>query len=287
MNNISAKTKLAGVLGNPIGHSRSPELHCYLAEKTGFDLAYLAFSAEKENLKTILSGAAAMGVIGFNITSPFKVDMFELADELDSEARKMGNINTMVNRSGKWVGYNTDGEAFIRSLLRHGFSPKGKSVLLLGTGGTARTLSFKLAQNGVDSITISSRRSNVLEELVPAVADFPETALYEGASPEKKYDLIVNCTPLGMVPHTDKNPMPAGVSYCPESLFCDLIYNPEKTLFLQEAEKHGAGILNGRDMFIYQGLLAFEHFTGLKLSTSVCESVFEKWSIINGGTKEN
>ncbi|MBE7035914.1 MAG: shikimate dehydrogenase [Ruminococcaceae bacterium] len=287
MKAINAKTKLMGVMGSPIGHSRSPELHNFLAEQVGLNYRYLAFEPKREDLKRILEGAKAMGIAGFNITSPFKVDVFSLMDELSVEAEKMGNVNTVVNQDGQWVGYNTDGEGFYQSLLRNGFDVSGKHVLLLGTGGTARTLSYKLAQKGAASITISSRRENVLKDVTPALSDYPQTALFEGFDREKEYDLIVNCTPMGMAPNEHVNPMPQGVTYREDMLCCDLIYNPAKTLFLQEAEKQGARILNGRDMFIYQGILAFELFTNTKLSKSICDSVFEKWSIISGGTEEN
>ena len=287
MKAINARTKLLGVMGNPIGHSRSPELHNYLAEQTELTYRYLAFEPKREDLKIILDGAKAMGIAGFNITSPFKVDVFSMVDERSAEAEKMGNVNTIVNREGRWVGYNTDGDGFYYSLLRNGFDVSDKNVLLLGTGGTARTLSYKLAQKGAKSISISSRRQNALADIMPALSEYPQTLLYEGFDSARKYDLIVNCTPMGMAPNEAVNPMPVGVNYHENMLCCDLIYNPEKTLFLQEAEGHGANILNGRDMFIYQGLLAFELFTGTKLSDDVCRNVFEKWSIISGGTKEH
>lgn len=274
----TTKTKLAGVIGNPIGHSLSPALHSFLAEETGIDMAYLAFQPEREQLERLFEGARMMQAIGFNVTSPFKVDVLPLMDAVDIEAQKLGNINTVVNQNGKWVGYNTDGEGFIRALARRGFQPCGKHVLLLGTGGTARTLSYKLAQAGVSSITIASRRSNAAEPIRPMLKDFPQTELLSGAKTDRHYDLVVNCTPIGMAPHIGETPMPEGVC-CGEGTFCcDLIYNPLKTRFLQEAEANGAAVLNGMDMFLYQGILAFELFTGERLSSAVCDKVFEKWS---------
>lgn len=274
----TTKTKLAGVIGNPIGHSLSPALHTFLAEQTETDMAYLAFQPERSQLGQLFEGARMMNALGFNVTSPFKVDVPQFMDELDAEAHKMGNINTVVNRNGKWVGYNTDGEGFIRALVRRGFTAKGKKVLLLGTGGTARTLSYKLAQNGAESITISSRKENAAQLLKPVVAEFKDTKLLSGADAETSYDLVVNCTPIGMAPHIGETPMPAHVLYHKGMLCCDLIYNPAKTRFLQEAEQNGASILNGMNMFLYQGILAFELFTGHPLPLKICDKVFEKWS---------
>lgn len=272
------KTKLAAVIGNPIGHSKSPVLHEFLAREMGMQLSYRAVCAEHETLPSVLEEGKAADILGFNITSPFKLDVMALADTIDAEARKMGNVNTMVNTGGKWTGYNTDGPGFMMALERNGILVRDKAVLLLGTGGTARTLSYKFAQAGVKSITISSRRDNVLDDIRPAVIDFPEVSLLEGAKEDVRYDIVVNCTPLGMAPHLDKNPMPQVVSYHKDMVCCDLIYNPAKTLFLQEAEKTGVQILNGQDMFLYQGILAFELFTGIRPTQAVCDKLFAEWS---------
>ena len=272
---ISANTKLAGILGKPVSHSLSPRLHGYLAEQTETDMRYLAFCVDNpDKLKKVLEGACEMGILGFNITSPYKVDAYHLADELDEEAKMLGNVNTLVNRDGKWLGYNTDGEGFIRSLKRRGIHPKGKHILLMGTGGTARTMSYKFAQNGAASITVLSRKEDPLAEIRPMTAAFPELKLYHGLDKSMTYDIMVNCTPLGMEPYEDKNPAPADFSYDGRSLCCDLIYNPAKTLFLAEAEKAGVPILNGLPMLLYQGVLAFEHFTGKAVSEELCDGLF-------------
>ncbi len=276
MTDISAKTKLAGIFGKPVSHSLSPKLHAYLAEKTKTDMVYLAFPIENpDTLKMALSGAMEMGILGFNITSPYKMDAFQLADELDEEAKILGNINTMVNRNGKWFGYNTDGEGFIRSLKRQGTQVLGKNILIAGSGGTARTLSYQFAKNGANSITLMSRKEDPLAEIREVTAGFPRVHLFSGYDPKNPYDIVVNCTPLGMAPHEDKNPMPKDFSFEGVSLCCDLIYHPEKTLFLQEAEKAGVPILNGLGMLLYQGVLAFEHFTGQAVSEEICDGLFQ------------
>ncbi len=274
--NVSANTKLAGILGNPVSHSLSPKLHGYLAKQTGTDMCYLAFPVENpDKLKQALDGAREMGVLGFNITSPYKVDAYHLADELSEEAKILGNVNTLVNRGGKWIGYNTDGEGFIRSLKRKGVNPDGKHILLMGSGGTARTMSYKFAQNGAASITVLSRKEDALSDIRKVTSAFPRLALYQGLDKSMPYDIAVNCTPLGMEPYEDKNPAPEGFSYEGLSLCCDLIYNPEKTLFLAEAEKAGISTLNGLGMLLYQGVLAFEKFTGKAVSEELCDGLFQ------------
>lgn len=275
MNIFTAKTKLAGILGHPVSHSLSPKLHSFLAEKTGTDLAYLAFDIEKkEQLSGVFTAAGAMGILGFNVTAPYKVDAFSLADILDEDARALGNVNTMVNDGGKWVGYNTDGVGFMRSLARQGVSAEGKHILLVGTGGTARTLSYKFAQAGAASVSIVSRKENPLAEISGRLSCFSETELRCGADKNFQYDIAVNCTPLGMGEYKDKNPMPKELLYHSRLLCCDLIYNPAKTVFLQEAEKAGVKTMNGLGMLLYQGVCAFELFTGRAVSDAVCEELF-------------
>ena len=275
MKEITAKTKLAGILGNPVSHSLSPKLHGFLAEKTGADMVYLAFNIElKEQLVPVLMGAKHMGFLGFNVTAPYKIDALSLADILDEDAKNLANVNTLVNRDGKWHGYNTDGIGFMRSLKRRGASVEGRHVLLAGTGGTARTLSYKLAQAGAASVTIVSRKENPLEEIRQMTQSFPDTELMCGLDKNLRYDIAVNCTPLGMGDYKDRNPMPEDFPYHADLLCCDLIYNPKKTVFLQTAEAQGAKTMNGLGMLLYQGVCAFEHFTGLSVSEDICDDLF-------------
>ncbi len=276
MTGFAANTKLAGVLGHPVSHSLSPKLHGFLAEKTGAYLAYLAFDIEKaDQLSNVFTAAKAMGVLGFNVTAPYKVDAFSLADVLDEDAKELGNVNTMVNDSGKWVGYNTDGMGFMRSLKQQVDSVNGKHILLMGTGGAAKTVSYKLAQAGAASISVLSRKENPLQAFENLAQKFPHTKLMCGFDKDFLYDIAVNCTPLGMGDYKDKNPMPEGFLYHPDLLCYDLIYNPSQTVFLQEAEKAGAKTVNGLGMLVYQGICAFELFTGKTVSKAVCEELFQ------------
>jgi len=270
----TTKTMLTGILGNPVSHSLSPKMHSFLAEKTGVDMAYLAFCLEREDLESVLLGAKRAGVRGFNVTSPFKTDVLPFLDEIDAEAKWIGSVNTVVNRGGKWYGSNTDGDGFIRSLRRRGVSVTDKHILLIGSGGTARTMTYKFGQNKAASVTVSSRRIETAQKLAPVIAEFPDTLFFDSYEPGKHYDIIVNCTPFGMEPHEDKNPMPKDLPISSDMVFCDLIYNPPRTLFLQDAQKQGAAILNGLDMLLYQGVLAFEKFADVTVSDELIEDLF-------------
>ena len=268
------KTKLTGILGNPVGHSLSPKLHSYLAKETGIDTAYLAFCIEREDIKSVLDGAKCMGVQGFNVTSPFKTDVLPFLDEIDTAAQTIGSVNTVVNKNGKWIGYNTDGAGFIKNLERHGVLARNKHVLLIGSGGTARTLTYQFAQNGAGSVTVSSRKVETAAQLAPLVSDFPQTIFLDRLNANQHYDIVVNCTPFGMEPYADKNPMPEGLCMQPDMVFCDLIYNPAKTLFLQQAEEKGALAINGLGMLLFQGVLAFERFFDVTVPDDVVKGLF-------------
>ncbi|MBR6729578.1 MAG: shikimate dehydrogenase [Clostridia bacterium] len=270
----TCKTKLAAILGNPVAHSLSPKMHSYLAENTGISMAYLAFCIEEKDLKPILDGARHEGIWGFNVTSPFKTVVLPFLNEIDEESKKIGSVNTVVSRNGKLYGSNTDGEGFIRSLLRRGVTIEGKHVLLIGSGGTARTMTYKFAQKGAASVTVSSRKRETAQKLAPLVADFPSAVFFDCYRETMQYDIVVNCTPFGMEPHEDKNPMPQGLVPKEGMTFCDLIYNPPETLFLKQAKSSGATVINGLDMLLYQGVLAFERFTDTIVSESVVDGLF-------------
>lgn len=262
----SSKTRLLGIFGNPLAHTLSPKMHSYFAQKTGLDVTYLAFEVGKEDFKPSVLQAKTMGALGFNITSPYKIDVLDVVDILDAEAMRMGSVNTIVNREGKWYGYNTDGDGFVDSFERVLGSLAKKDILMLGAGGSARSIAYKLAQKGAGSITISSRTKEKIIPIEELVKEYTKFYACEAIDADKHYDIVINLTPLGMHPHEDENPFDKYVDMITEkTLCCDLIYNPPKTLFLKTAEAKGAKIMNGLPMLVMQGIYAFELFCDCKL----------------------
>ena len=262
----SSQTKLLGIFGNPLAHTLSPKMHSYFAEKTGKDVTYLAFEVEKEDFKPSVLQAKTMGALGFNITSPYKIDVLDVVDVLDAEAKRMGSVNTIVNREGKWCGYNTDGDGFVDSYERILGSFQKKDVLMLGAGGSARSIAYKLAQKGAGSVTISSRTKEKILPIEDLVKEYTKFYACEEIDTDKQYDIVINLTPLGMHPHEEENPFNKYMDMITDkTLCCDLIYNPKKTRFLQEAEAKGAKIMNGLPMLVMQGIYAFELFCDCKL----------------------
>lgn len=260
------KTKLFGILGTPISHTLSPLMHSFMAKKSGQDLAYLAFDVTPENFDGAIQGIKKMGASGFNITAPHKISVIDHIDVVSEDAKIMNSVNTIVNKNGVWHGYNTDGDGFCESLLIEGCEIKDKNILMMGAGGSARSLCYKLGKFGAKSITITSRSADKVHIIGDMVEKYTSASFYDEVSKNKDYDIIINTTPLGMHPNENKNPCTFMDIVNEEKTCVDIIYNPKKTLFLQEAEKKKAKIINGLSMLVLQGILAFEKFCDLELS---------------------
>lgn len=258
------ETKLFGILGTPIKHTLSPAMHSYMAEKYHVDMAYIAFDVSGENLKKAIDGVKAIGAKGFNITAPHKIAIMDCIDVINSEATYMGSVNTVVNKDGIWHGYNTDGDGYCHSLTLEGFEISDKKVLVMGAGGAARSVCYKLAENGAESITVATG-SDEKKRVIGDMLEKNTKALFcDSFDRTKLYDLIINTTPAGMHPLENENPCRFMDCINKNTVCSDLIYNPIKTVFLKEASARGAKIHNGLGMLICQGILAFELFTGEK-----------------------
>lgn len=265
---INSNTKLICLLGHPVKHSKSPDMHNMNLESINENAVYMAFDVENENLGKTIDGLKSINFIGANVTVPHKENVIKFLDRLTEEAKLIGAVNTIYYENDKLVGDNTDGKGFMISLKEETkFESKDKKILILGAGGAAKAVSVKLVMENVKEIylyELDNEKGNNLKnhlEKISATKVFlvNKEELQEYA---KKSDLIVNCTPVGM---KDSDPLLLSLeSFKKEQVVFDLIYNPEKTKLLKEAEKKGAKILNGAGMLVYQGALAFEKWTGQK-----------------------
>lgn len=255
------------VIGDPIDHSLSPVIQNAMIAAAGLDLTYGACRVAGSDTADWLSRAKAEGYAGFNATMPHKENLVSLVDELDDEAGRLGAVNTVCIRDGRAYGHNTDGAGFLQALRQAGMDPEGKRVLVLGAGGAARAVVYKLAQAGAERVVVANRTVTRAEKLCgefgAAACDFAAETLAHHAA---QSDLLVNCTNLGMtgvagqfetLSFLENLPARAGVF--------DLIYSPRKTALLERAEQLGLQIANGLGMLIWQGVYALEHFAGEKL----------------------
>lgn len=259
--------KLFGLLGHPVKHSLSPLMHNDQFQRLQLPYYYHAFDVAPKDLKDAVAGMKALGVAGFNVTVPHKVEVMQYLDEIDEDAKKIGAVNTVVLENGKWVGFNTDGIGYVSSLVEEtGEALKNYRVLMIGAGGAARAVAVGLARYGVKELAITNRTLSKADEIV---VNLPGNGVYrvlEKEEAEKEtptFDVIINTTSIGMSPHVEEMPWTTD-GLKPNCLCSDLIYNPLYTRWLKEAKDKGARVLNGVGMFVGQGSAAFERWTGMK-----------------------
>lgn len=258
-------TELYGVLGYPVRHSLSPAMHNAAFESAGLNAVYLAF--ETRDLKGALQGMKALDLKGLSVTIPHKTDIIPLLDEVDDLALKIGAVNTVVNRDGRLIGYNTDSQGALKSLETE-TSVAGQNCLVIGAGGAARAIGVILKEKGA-KLTIANRSLERGEALA--------RELNCPFSPMDKLDehtaqILVQTTPVGMYPNVNQSPVP-DQTLKSGMIVMDIIYNPWETKLLQTAKEKGCHIINGIGMFVYQGVEQFRLWTGLEPPTEIMTQV--------------
>ncbi len=270
-NVISGKTRLCGIIGDPVEHTMSPVMHNAAFREMGVDYLYVPFKVKEGELAKAIEGVRALNIRGLNVTIPHKVTVIQFLDELDPLAEKIGAVNTIVNDDGVLRGYNTDGAGFLQALLERRIEPRGKNVVILGAGGASRAISFFLADRGAHLVILNrlleldwakdlaSRILQIFTMEVEAL-ELNRENLVRALG---KADILVNATSVGMTPNIDQTPVTSDLLK-PGLIVFDIVYNPIKTRLLREAEAAGTKTISGLDMLVWQGALAFEKWTGLK-----------------------
>jgi len=271
---INGNTKIIGVIGKNIKNSLSPLFHNQIILKHSLNFCYLPFQVAETDLSKAIQGIKTLNTRGVNITFPYKEKVIEFLDEVEESARRIGAVNTIVNNKGFLTGYNTDVIGFKKSLQEDGkFVIKGKKAVILGAGGAARAVVYALLEEEIEEICIFNRTLEKAKKIKQNLLSFfPKSRigvfLLEGENLKEKIEkthLLVNATSLGMPPRVDNTPLPDEKLFHPNLLVYDLIYHPARTLFLRQAKRAGAKIINGLPMLVYQGIESFYLWTGLKL----------------------
>lgn len=251
---ITRRTRVYGVIGDPIAHSLSPQLHNAGFQARKMDAVYLPFLVR--DLSDFLAAIPPLGIAGFSVTLPHKQAILRRLDDCDPLAASIGAVNTIVVRGGgKLYGYNTDYVGVLRALAQR-MPPRGSRALILGAGGAARAVAFALAQSGA-SVCVCARRPIMAKALARAVEG---EAIARNRLRREFFDAIVNATPVGMYPRSNQAPLEAKELNC--RLLFDTIYRPERTKLMQLAARRGIETVSGVEMFIAQATAQWEIWTG-------------------------
>ena len=278
---INASTKWCGVIGNPVEHSLSPSIHNAAFRECGLNYVYLAFRVEQ--IADAVRGIRALGNAGgFSVTIPHKVSVMPYLDKIETTARHIGAVNTIVVRDGTLTGYNTDASGAMRALREAGVELNGQHVMVLGSGGAARAISFGLAGGtGIARLTLLGIDDTERRTLAGELRDNTAVLIWDGRLDERtlrevlpSVGVMIHCTPVGMSPKIEESCVPSAL-LSPALTVMDIVYNPRETRLLKEAKAVGAKTVPGLEMFLNQAVEQFEVWTGLPAPTAVMRNVLE------------
>ena len=254
------------VIGNPVAHSKSPEIHAAYARQTGQDLVYERCLAPLDGFGETVRGLAAAGYRGANVTVPFKIEAAALASRLAPRARAAGAVNTLVFADGEIVGDNTDGAGLVADIVRNaGVALDGKRILLLGAGGAARGALLPLLMENPRQVVIANRTLATAEKLAADFAAHAQRLAVTGfGAVQGRFDVVINATSASLA--ADVPPVPASV-FGPGVLALDMMYGNKPTVYMDFAARHGASVRDGLGMLVEQAAEAFLLWRGVRPET--------------------
>ena len=269
--------RYTGLIGYPVAHSLSPRMQQAAFDEYGIEARYMLWETPPDTLPARIASLHAPEIIGANVTIPYKAKALALVDDCDTLAARVGALNTIVNRDGQLIGYNTDVQGFIRALAESAghllSSEKSRHAVIVGTGGAARAAAVGLLENGFEELIVLGRTE---AHLIQLQRDLQRMASLSGSAAHirarqfgssdlaalfARTELLVNATPVGL--HESDATLPVDVTLLPATaMVMDLIFNPPETPLLRAAAARGCQGINGLSMLLYQGALAFELWTG-------------------------
>lgn len=264
---LTRQSRIYGVVADPVAHSKSPEIHNRAFQALRLDAVYLPFRVPPPLFSDWMRLAIELPVSGFSVTIPHKQRVLRYLDKVDPLARRIGAVNTVWRKGGKWCGMNTDTEGVLKPLSRH-IRPARASVLIAGYGGGARAAAITLADAGA-RISITGRNLQRAQTLGRA-AGAESLSLADAA--RCHYDVLINATPVGMSPHTESCLFPREI---PADIVFDMVYNPHETLLLQRAKQQGRTVVYGSEMLLEQAASQFEVWTGQSAPRAAMKAALE------------
>jgi shikimate dehydrogenase len=259
---LTAATRVAAVIGDPISHSLSPVIHNAAFEAAGLDWAYVALPVPAGLGAAAVQGMRTLGIAGLSVTMPHKADVLDALDEVSDDASTLGAVNCISRRGDTLRGENTDGAGFLAGLRTDfGFDPAGRTCVVLGAGGAARAVVLALARAGAASVQVVNRTESSALAAAALAGTVGSVAPPEAVA---SADLVVNATPVGMRRDADAGrDLPCDVALLgPGQVVAELVYHPLRTPLVEQAAQRGARSSNGVSMLVHQAAVAFEHWTG-------------------------
>lgn len=276
---ISPDTQFCAVIGNPIAHSLSPAIHNAGFEELDLDFVYVA--CRVEDVKSALAGMRALNNFrGMSVTIPHKVEAMKYVNEIADVDISIGSINTVINEKGRLFGMGTDGPGALKAIADAGVEIEGKNIMILGSGGAARAISFNLVRNAeLGELAILDIDKTMLQQLTADLKTDTDTVIKSEllsddslADAMHNADVIIHCTPVGMHPNQNASLIPADL-FRPGQVVFDIVYTPHETRLLTEARACGLKVIFGVEMFINQAVLQFEKFTGVDAPVEIMRRV--------------
>lgn len=280
--NIDGYTRVCGVMGCPVAHTMSPAIHNTLAKELGENLTYVPFHVQACHVGEAIKGAYALNLLGMNVTVPHKEKVIPFLQEIDPMAASIGAVNTLVRIEGGFKGYNTDMPGLYRAMCEDKVVLEGEKVLILGAGGVARAVAILAAERKAGKIYILNRTVEKAQKIAEEVNGLAGRNLAEGRElqsyvslPEGKY-LGIQATNVGMFPKTESAVIEASSFYEKLHTGYDLVFNPAQTKFMSLVQESGGRAFNGLKMLLYQGIIAYELWTGAEVGPVLAEKAYRE-----------
>ena len=271
-NHITGHTVLLCLLGSPVAHSVSPEMHNEACSQLGLDYTYLAFDVPEEKMPQAVEGLRTMGARGWNITMPGKNIMCKLADKVSPASEISGACNTIVNDDGVLTAYTTDGVGFMRAVAENGVDIIGKKMTLLGAGGVAEINVFNVKDAFYPRAEEIVKKLNERTGCKVTLHDYSDPEILRQSIADSA--ILVNGTSVGMAPKTDNTIITDTTMFHKDLFVFDVIYNPQETRLLREARAAGCKTSNGMYMLLYQGAASFELWTGQQMPVEIIKEKY-------------
>ena len=278
---IDGYTQTCGLFGNPVEHTMSPAIHNTLAKEMGLNLVYVPFRVPSGQIRQAVEGAFALNLLGCNITIPYKSEVIPFLKEIDPLAEKIGSVNTLVRLEDGFKGYNTDMPGLYRAMCEDGATVTGRKVILLGAGGVARAVAMLLGEMQAEKVYILNRTLGKAQEIANEVNNAYNRSFAEpmaladfGSLPEETF-LCIQATNVGMYPKVEEVLIEDEAFYRKIEIGYDLIYNPLDTRFMKLVRQAGGRAYHGLKMLLWQGIIAYEYWTGTTVTKEQSELAYE------------